>query len=185
MIVPALDAPQPSGRRFPRLRRLDERQSAGTGTQLLHQAHHGHQVRGVIRGVNYQLDVNTLEQVPASKLELNRNWRGFDRDTSVHFFFDSYSANRITGAFIVIDPLSNETVGAGMIADIEGQEGRGAVSPAEAHSSLAATRRHSSSRTTRKPRSSSNASSSIAALLWPSQRHRILQPRSTLRRQRA
>ena len=40
--------------------------------------------------------------------------------------------NRITGAFIVIDPLSNETLGAGMIIDIEGkEETRGQVTDAE------------------------------------------------------
>ena len=40
--------------------------------------------------------------------------------------------NRVTGAFIVIDPLSNETLGAGMIIDIEGkEETRGQVSDAD------------------------------------------------------
>jgi bifunctional enzyme CysN/CysC/sulfate adenylyltransferase subunit 1 len=40
--------------------------------------------------------------------------------------------NRVTGAFIVIDPLSNETLGAGMIIDLEGkEETRGQVSDAE------------------------------------------------------
>ena len=47
-------------------------------------------------------------------------------------FFDPYTQNRITGAFIVIDPLSNETLGAGMIIDVEGkEETRGQVTAAE------------------------------------------------------
>ena len=47
-------------------------------------------------------------------------------------FFDNYAQNRITGAFIVIDPLSNETLGAGMIIGVEGkEETRGQVTAAE------------------------------------------------------
>jgi hypothetical protein len=93
--------------------------------------HTTHQVRGVIRSVNYRLDVNTLEHVAASKLELNEIGE-ISVETHRPLFFDSYSVNRITGGFIVIDPLSNETLGAGMITDIEGkEETRGAVSPAE------------------------------------------------------
>jgi hypothetical protein len=53
-------------------------------------------------------------------------------ETHRPLFFDPYKLNRITGAFIVIDPLSNETLGAGMIVDVEGQEEtRGQVSDAE------------------------------------------------------
>ena len=35
--------------------------------------------------------------------------------TSAPLMADSYSKNRITGSFILIDELSNETVAAGMI----------------------------------------------------------------------
>ena len=46
--------------------------------------------------------------------------------------FDPYTDNRETGAFILIDPLSNETLGAAMIVDIEGkEETRGQVSTAD------------------------------------------------------
>jgi hypothetical protein len=36
-------------------------------------------------------------------------------ETSSPLFFDSYRQNRTTGSFIVIDPLTNATLGAGMI----------------------------------------------------------------------
>jgi hypothetical protein len=36
-------------------------------------------------------------------------------ETSSPLFFDSYALSRLTGSFILVDPLSNATVGAGMI----------------------------------------------------------------------
>ncbi len=38
-------------------------------------------------------------------------------ETHVPLFFDSYSSNRTTGSFILIDPATNATVGAGMIEE--------------------------------------------------------------------
>jgi len=93
--------------------------------------HTSHQVRGVVRAINYRTDVNTLERVGASRLELNEIGE-ISVETHHPLYFDAYSANRVTGAFIVIDPLSNETLGAGMIVDLEGkEETRGRVSGAE------------------------------------------------------
>jgi sulfate adenylyltransferase subunit 1 (EFTu-like GTPase family) len=37
--------------------------------------------------------------------------------TSAELHFDPYAINRSTGAFILIDEATNETVGAGMIED--------------------------------------------------------------------
>jgi sulfate adenylyltransferase large subunit len=83
--------------------------------------HTSHQVRGVVRAINYRLDVNTLDRVGAARLELNEIGE-ISVETHHPIYFDKYSENRVTGAFIVIDPLSNETLGAGMIADVEGRE---------------------------------------------------------------
>jgi sulfate adenylyltransferase subunit 1 (EFTu-like GTPase family) len=83
--------------------------------------HTSHQVRAVVRGIHHRLDVNTLAHVDAQKLELNEIGE-ISVETHRPLFFDPYSKNRITGAFIVIDPLSNETLGAGMIIDVEGKE---------------------------------------------------------------
>src|ERR1700728_127273 len=93
--------------------------------------HTSHQMRGVIRGIHHRLDVNTLAHVEAQRLELNEIGE-ISVETHRPLFFDPYTQNRITGAFIVIDPLSNETLGAGMILDVEGkEETRGQVTDAE------------------------------------------------------
>src|SRR6185312_8191641 len=83
--------------------------------------HTAHQVRGVVRGVNHRVDVNSLEHVPALRLELNEIGE-ISVETHHPLFFDPYLRNRSTGAFILIDPVSNETLAAGMIIDIEGKE---------------------------------------------------------------
>ena len=93
--------------------------------------HTSHQVRGVVRAINYRLDVNSLARVGAARLELNEIGE-ISVETHHPLYFDSYSLNRVTGAFILIDPLSNETLGAAMIVDIEGkEETRGQVSTAD------------------------------------------------------
>jgi sulfate adenylyltransferase large subunit len=83
--------------------------------------HTSHQMRGVIRSIYHRIDVNSLARVEATRLELNEIGE-VSVETHRPLFFDPYTTNRITGAFIVIDPLSNETLGAGMILDVEGKE---------------------------------------------------------------
>ncbi len=69
-----------------------------------------------IRNVEYQMDVNTLSRSPAKTLGLNDIGR-VALQSSQKLFLDRYKNNRLTGSFIVVDPLSNVTVGAGMIID--------------------------------------------------------------------
>lgn len=62
----------------------------------------------------YQIDVNSLDQLPARTLELNEIGvctLSLDRATA----FDPYAENRDMGSFIIIDRYSNQTVGAGML----------------------------------------------------------------------
>jgi sulfate adenylyltransferase large subunit len=93
--------------------------------------HTSHQVRAIIRSIHHRLDVNTLAHLEAQKLELNEIGE-ISVETHRPLFFDPYTRNRITGAFIIIDPLSNETLGAGMIVDVEGkEETRGQVTASE------------------------------------------------------
>ena len=67
-----------------------------------------------LAGIEYRLDVNTLEQGSAEKLAMNDIAKvSFKLAQTV--FADPYAQNRATGAFIVIDESSNNTVGAGMI----------------------------------------------------------------------
>jgi bifunctional enzyme CysN/CysC len=72
-------------------------------------------VTGQVRTVRHKIDVNTLDKSPAPTLELNEiGLLEINLDQKV--CFDGYKGNRATGAFIVIDRLSNVTVGAGMIS---------------------------------------------------------------------
>ncbi|WAJ36721.1 sulfate adenylyltransferase subunit CysN [Pseudomonas sp. GOM7] len=80
-------------------------------------------VPGSIPSIVHRVDVNTLEQGAASELKLNEIGRvKVALDASIAL--DGYEHNRTTGAFIVIDRLTNGTVGAGMIiADPVGHGG--------------------------------------------------------------
>jgi len=62
----------------------------------------------------YRMNVDTLHRENASELKLNEIGR-VKLKTSKPLFFDPYQINQKTGSFIVIDPSSNVTVGAGMI----------------------------------------------------------------------
>ncbi len=67
-------------------------------------------------------DVNTMEKQPSSQLAINDiGLVDFVVDEVLHF--DAYQENRGTGAFIIIDRLSNVTVGAGMITHALDQQG--------------------------------------------------------------
>jgi len=76
---------------------------------------HTHNVlSGQIAHLRYAVDVNTLEQKPATSLALNEVGRCHVA-LSRAIPFDAYARNRATGAFILIDRVTNGTVGAGMI----------------------------------------------------------------------
>jgi sulfate adenylyltransferase large subunit len=71
---------------------------------------------GAMTDLDYQVDVNTMEKNKASELKLNEiGLCEFSLNKPV--VFDSYKRNRTTGAFIIIDRLTNVTIGAGMITD--------------------------------------------------------------------
>jgi bifunctional enzyme CysN/CysC len=72
------------------------------------------QVAATITEPKYKINVNTLEHLAAKKLELNEiGICNLSLDQPVAF--DPYDQCRETGSFILIDRLSNATVGAGMI----------------------------------------------------------------------
>ena len=71
-------------------------------------------VTATITSPRYKVNVNTLEQLAAKQLELNEiGVCNLSLDRSIAF--DAYSENRETGGFILIDRLSNDTVGAGLL----------------------------------------------------------------------
>ncbi|PTU76273.1 sulfate adenylyltransferase subunit CysN [Pseudomonas mangrovi] len=82
-------------------------------------------VPGSIPSIVHRIDVNTLEEGPASSLQLNEIGRvkvALDAPIAL----DGYEHNRTTGSFIVVDRLTNGTVGAGMIiAEPVGGQGGG------------------------------------------------------------
>ncbi|HEY1683476.1 MAG TPA: sulfate adenylyltransferase subunit CysN [Tepidisphaeraceae bacterium] len=71
----------------------------------------------------YGVDVNTLEKRPVNQLALNEVAH-VQLGLTQPICYDAYKSNRATGAFIIIDRLTNNTVGAGMI--LEKGETRGA-----------------------------------------------------------
>jgi bifunctional enzyme CysN/CysC len=94
-------------------------------------------VRADVAHVAAIVDPDTLAPRPADRLELNDIGR-----VTLHahrpLFVDAYRDSRTTGAFIVIDSMTNDTVAAGMILPVDGDGSatavravRSQVSPAE------------------------------------------------------
>ena len=77
--------------------------------------HTSQQVSVRVPYIESRLDINSMERNPATALGLN-DIGTVQIEASRPIFFDSYRDSRLTGAFILIDPLSNATVGAGMIS---------------------------------------------------------------------
>jgi len=69
---------------------------------------------GNVVAIEHKIDVNTMETSAAENLALNEIAL-CDLSFDMPVIFDKYDDNRITGAFIIIDRITNGTVGAGMI----------------------------------------------------------------------
>ena len=78
--------------------------------------HTGRQLKTKATNIRFRVDVNTLSERPANKLEMNEI-ASVEFEMSQPLFFDPYRSNRTTGSFILIDPLTNATVGAAMIRE--------------------------------------------------------------------
>jgi bifunctional enzyme CysN/CysC len=79
-------------------------------------------VAGEIADLHYGVDVNTLEKRPATQLAMNEV--GHVRlSLNQPLAYDPYRRNAATGAFILIDRLTNNTVGAGMILEPQDRGG--------------------------------------------------------------
>jgi bifunctional enzyme CysN/CysC/sulfate adenylyltransferase subunit 1 len=77
----------------------------------------GHQLTsGTVVKIDEQIDVNTLERSQTDAMSLNAIAE-VTIQLNKPIVVDGYRDNRNTGAFIVIDRLSNSTVGAGMIKE--------------------------------------------------------------------
>ncbi len=71
-------------------------------------------IQAVVRKLSYQIDVDTMQRKEATRLELNEIGR-VSIDTSMPLFLDTYRRNINTGSFILVDPDTNVTAGAGMV----------------------------------------------------------------------
>ncbi len=79
-------------------------------------------VGGEIAEIRAAVDVNTLDRRPATQLQMNEVGHVL-LSLNQPIAYDAYKINAATGAFIIVDRLTNNTVGAGMI--LERSEARG------------------------------------------------------------
>jgi len=78
--------------------------------------HTSHQTAAQITRVRHRVNVDDLSGQPAGHLELNEIG-AVTIETTRPLYFDPYAANRATGGFILIDPVTNATLAAGMIEE--------------------------------------------------------------------
>ena len=74
-------------------------------------------IKAYVKKIQYKVDVNTLHREKTDDLALNEIGRVVIK-TSRPIFFDPYKNNRKTGAFIIVNPDTNTTVGGGMIRGV-------------------------------------------------------------------
>ena len=86
-----------------------------TGTSFI-MKHTTRSVRAIIKNIVYRIDVNTLHRDNVDMFSLNDIGR-VEITLATPVFFDPYKINHATGRFILIDPLTDRTVAAGMIRD--------------------------------------------------------------------
>jgi sulfate adenylyltransferase large subunit len=121
MLVPPVNAPHVS-RRFEASLVWMNQAPLEPGRQYLIK-HTTHVSGATVIAIRHKVDINTLEKLDAASLEMNEIG-AVVVETHRPVFFDPYQRNRATGAFILIDPISNETLGAGMIVGQEIRETR-------------------------------------------------------------
>jgi sulfate adenylyltransferase subunit 1 len=76
--------------------------------------HTTREVRAQVAQVEWRLDLTALERVPAESLAVNDIGRVRLR-LAQPIPVDPYKENRDTGAFVVIDEVTNDTVAAGLV----------------------------------------------------------------------
>lgn len=78
--------------------------------------HTTNKTKARIDEIQYQVDVNALEKHKKESFLLNEIGR-VSISTNKPLFFDPYYKNKSTGAFVLIDPVTNNTCAVGMIID--------------------------------------------------------------------
>ena len=113
----------------------DEPLRAGSRYALKHTTR---TVRAGVEGIRYRIDVESLARdETAAELALNDIGRVHLR-TTAPLMVDPYRENRATGAFILIDQATQDTVGAGMVSAARAGEGSSEEAAPEAWPELLA-----------------------------------------------
>ena len=112
MLVRPDDKPQAGHHIRAMLVWMDEQPMDRTKSFFLKHTTHTTRVR--IGGIDYRVDVNTTDHLPAERLALNEIGL-VSISAADALLYDSYAENRATGAFILIDPVTNYTSAVGMI----------------------------------------------------------------------
>jgi bifunctional enzyme CysN/CysC len=102
--------------------------------------HSTRETKSFISAVDYKIDIHTLGRVaptPLSKNEIGK----VSLTTTTPLFLDSYDHNRATGNFILIDPITFQTVAAGMVLNrgrsvLEGETASSSPDGASLHREL-------------------------------------------------
>ena len=79
--------------------------------------HTSQTVKASIGAIQHRVNIQTLEPEQAATLELN-SIGVVEVETTRPLFLDTYAAQRTTGSFILIDPVSHATVAAGMVRQV-------------------------------------------------------------------
>ncbi len=116
MLVPPSHLPHVTRRIDARLVWMQETRLETGRTYLL--KHTTQTVPAAVEAVRYHININTLEKEPAHDLGLN-DIGAVVIETQRPIYCDPYRRNRNTGSFILVDPMSNATVAAGMITGRE------------------------------------------------------------------
>jgi hypothetical protein len=77
-----------------------------------------HLISGSVTRINHRIDVNTQIHHPADVLKLNEIGL-IDISFNAALAFDAYGTCKATGSFIIIDRLTNATIGAGLIQEAQ------------------------------------------------------------------
>ncbi len=80
--------------------------------------------------IHFRVDMHTLAELPTEHLEMN-DIASVDFNSNVPLMFDRYAVNRALGSLILIDPVTNATVGAVMLErDLGDESSEPAAAPA-------------------------------------------------------
>ena len=114
MLVHSDNQPK-SSRQFEAMLVWMDEQDMNLNTQFVIK-HTTNKTKARIDEIQYLVDVNTLDKLDKNRFSLNEIGR-VTISTNKSLFFDPYYKNKSTGAFVLIDPVTNNTCAVGMIID--------------------------------------------------------------------